>query len=65
MGRPAVGGSDFAADKAPDTYVTLANGPTPEDGASVTVAKLKKFKGEQTFEVPAGAGSATYSHVVP
>lgn len=55
---------DFAADQGPDVYVTLANGPTPEEGASLEVARLKRFKGEQTFEVPAQVGATRYSHVV-
>lgn len=56
--------ADFVADKAPDTYVTLASGPTPAEGSSTTVAKLTKFKGEQTFDLPAGSEPARYSHVV-
>lgn len=56
--------ADFTADKAPDTYVTLANGPTPEQGASTTVAKLTRFQGEQTFDLPAGTDPARYTHVI-
>lgn len=56
--------ADFAVDKAPDTYVTLANGTTPEQGASTTVAKLTRFKGEQTFDLPAGTEPARYTHVI-
>ncbi len=56
--------ADFAMDKAPDTYVTLASGLTPEQGASTTVAKLTRFKGEQTFDLPAGVEPARYTHVV-
>ncbi len=55
---------DFVSDKAPDTYVTLAAGPMPEEGSSTTVAKLKRFKGEQTFDLPAGTEAAKYTHVV-
>lgn len=56
--------ADFTADKAPDTYVTLANGPTPDRGTSTTVAKLTRFKGEQTFDLPAGIDPARYTHVI-
>ena len=56
--------ADFVADKAPDTYVTLANGPAPEEGSSTTVAKLKRFKGEQTFDLPAGMEPGRYTHVI-
>lgn len=56
--------ADFAVDKAPDTYVTHASGPTPEQGASTTVAKLTRFEGEQTFDLPAGTEPARYTHVV-
>jgi hypothetical protein len=56
--------ADFVADKAAETYVTLANGPTPEAGSSTTVAELKRFKGEQTFDLPAGTEPGGYTHVV-
>lgn len=56
--------ADFVADKVPDTYVTLANGPTPEEGASTAVAKLTSFKGEQIFDLPAGTEPGRYTHVI-
>lgn len=56
--------ADFAADKAPDTYVILANGPTPEEGSSATVAKLKRFKGEQIYDLPSGTEPGRFTHLI-
>lgn len=55
---------DFSIEKASDVYVTLTNGPAPVEGASIAIARLTRFTGEQTFEVPANADLGKYSHVV-
>ena len=56
--------SDFSIEKGPDVYVALTNGPKPVKGASVTVARLTRFAGEQSFELPANIDLGNYSHVV-
>ncbi|MGI9041109.1 MAG: DM13 domain-containing protein [Gemmatimonadales bacterium] len=56
--------SDFSIEKGPDVYVLLTNGPKPVHGRSVTVAKLSRFAGEQSFEIPANTDLANYSHIV-
>jgi hypothetical protein len=56
--------SDFSVEKGPDVYLTLTNGPRPVDGASLMVARLTRFTGEQSFELPANADLSKYSHVV-
>jgi hypothetical protein len=55
---------DFSVEKGPDVYVTLTNGPEPVEGASVTIAKLTRFSGEQSFDLPASADVSRYSHLV-
>ncbi len=55
---------DFSAEKSPDVYVMLTKGPKPVKDQSVVVAKLTRFSGEQTFDLPAGTNPAGYSHVV-
>ncbi len=55
---------DFSVEKGPDVYVTLANGTKPVEGSSVVVAKLTRFSGEQSFELPATVELGKYSHLV-
>lgn len=55
---------DFSIEKGPDVYVTLTNGPKPVKGASLTIARLARFSGEQSFELPANIDLGKYSHVV-
>ncbi len=55
---------DFSVERGPDVYVTLANGTKPVEGASVVVAKLTRFSGEQSFELPATVELGKYSHLV-
>ena len=55
---------DFSLEKAPDVYVTLTKGPKPVQGASVVIAKLTRFAGEQAFDLPADTDPSQYSHVV-
>lgn len=54
---------DFSVEKGPDVYITLANGPRPMAG-SVVVARLTKFSGEQTFDLPANTDVSRFSHLV-
>jgi Electron transfer DM13 len=55
---------DFSVEEGPDVYVTLTNGPKPVEGASLQIAKLTRFSGEQSFDLPAGADPGRYSHLV-
>jgi Electron transfer DM13 len=55
---------DFSLEKGPDVYVTLTNGPKPVEGSSVVVARLTKFSGEQSFELPSNIDLSRYSHLV-
>ena len=55
---------DFSLEKGPDVYVTLTDGPKPVEGASLVVARLKRFSGQQSFDLPAGADLSRYSHLV-
>jgi hypothetical protein len=55
---------DFSLEKGPDVYVTLTNGPKPMEGSSVVVARLTKFSGEQSFELPSNLDLSRYSHLV-
>jgi hypothetical protein len=51
-------------EKGPDVYVTLTTGPKPVEGASVVIARLTRFSGEQSFELPATVELNQYSHLV-
>ena len=55
-------GKDFSVEKGPDIYVVLSKG---EKGGStgLSLGKLKKLRGEQTLNIPAGTDLARYTHV--
>ncbi len=55
---------DFSLEKGPDVYITFTDGPKPVEGASLVVARLKRFSGEQSFDLPAGTDLGRYSHLV-
>lgn len=51
---------DFSVTAAPDLYLVLANGSTP-DGDALYVGKLKKAAGAQTFDLPKDKDLTGYS----
>ncbi len=51
---------DFAVAAAPDLYLVLANGSTP-DGKALYLAKLKQASGAQSFDLPKGKDLTGYS----
>ncbi len=55
---------DFSVDKGPDVYVVLSPTPRVSDGSSVYLGKVKKFKGAQSFDIPAHTDLTAYRHVV-
>ncbi len=56
--------ADFSAEKGPDVYVTLTDGPKPVKGMSLVIARLTRFSGEQSYELPTTADLNKYSHLV-
>ncbi len=56
-------GKDFSVDKGPDIYVVLSKGETGGP-TGLALGKLKKLRGEQTLNIPAGTDLANYTHVV-
>jgi hypothetical protein len=56
-------GDDFWAEKGPDVYLVLSNGPKASTGA-VFLGKLSKFSGAQVFAVPPGTDLGAFTHVV-
>ncbi len=57
-------GDDFAVEKGPDVYVLLSRSERGGQSGSVNLGKLKKFRGAQTFDVPAGTELSGFSHLV-
>jgi len=55
---------DFSVQKGPDVYVVLSNSPQVGKGGSLYLGKLKKFSGEQVYDIPSGTDLSAYSHVV-
>ena len=55
---------DFSVEKGPDVYVTLTNGPKPVQGQSLVIARLTRFSGEQSYDLPATADLTKYSRLV-
>ena len=53
-------GKDFAATPAPDLYLVLANGSTP-DSKALWIGKLKQATGTQTFDLPKGKDLTGYT----
>ena len=51
---------DFSVTAAPDLYLVLANGATPDAGA-LYIGKLKKATGAQTFDLPKGKDLSSYT----
>ena len=51
---------DFAVAPAPDLYLVLANGPTPEGGA-LYLGKLKQTQGRQVYDLPKGKDLTGYT----
>ena len=56
-------GDDFRAEKGPDVYLVLSNGPKVSTGA-VFLGKLSKLSGAQVFAVPPGTDLGAFTHVV-
>ena len=55
---------DFSVEKGPDVYVVLSNSPKVGKDGSLYLGKLKKFSGEQVYDIPSGTDLSAYSHVV-
>jgi len=53
-------GSDFSVTPAPELYLVLANGSTP-DAKALWIGKLKQPAGTQTFDLPKGKDLAGYT----
>jgi hypothetical protein len=53
-------GDDFSVTPAPELYLVLANGSTP-DGKALWIGKLKQPAGTQTFDLPKGKDLSAYS----
>lgn len=56
-------GSDFSVEGAPDLYVVLSAGDGASPGA-VSLGKISRFSGAQTFEVPSGTRLQDFGYVV-
>jgi pentapeptide MXKDX repeat protein len=56
-------GDDFSAEKGPEVYLALSNGPKASTGA-VFLGKLSKFSGAQVFAVPPGTDLKAFTHLV-
>lgn len=54
---------DFRVPSAPDLYLVLASGDTP-DAAAVYVAELKRPSGAQTYDLPKGKDLSLYSRLL-
>jgi hypothetical protein len=54
---------DFAVAEAPDLYLVLANGDTPDKGA-LYLGKLKQAKGGQTYDLPKGKEMSKYTKLL-
>ena len=57
-------GSDFKVDRGPDVYLVLSRLPKVAESGDLYLGKLEKFKGQQEYDVPAGADLAAYQHLV-
>ncbi len=55
---------DFSLEKGPDVYVTLTDGSKRVTGMSLVIGKLTRFAGEQSYDRPATADLAKYTHLV-
>jgi electron transfer DM13 len=53
-------GNDFSVTPAPELYLVLANGSTP-DAKALWIGKLKQPAGTQTFDLPKGKDLAGYT----
>src|SRR5512138_302557 len=52
--------NEFSVTPAPDLYLVLANGQTP-DGQALWIGKLKQPAGAQTFDLPKGKDLTAYT----
>lgn len=50
----------FSVASAPDLYLVLSKGPTPDDG-SLYLGKLKQNQGAQSFDLPKGKDLAAFT----
>ena len=55
---------NFKVDKAPDIYVILSNGATAKDAGSLSLGRLKKLDGAQSYKIPESADLAGYDSVL-
>jgi hypothetical protein len=54
---------DFSLTGAPDAYIVLAAGDTP-DAKSLWLPKLSSLKGKQEYDLPSSADASQYSKVL-
>lgn len=57
-------GRDFSVERGPDVHVILSRSPAVVEGESLSLGKLVRFRGDQSYDLPPGTDLSRYGHLI-